>query len=76
MSSLSRTIVGTDSYWRGEAADKHRKDMADRQQEIQRVVGRLEAYHTDILKMAGLYIETREVNVQIANQLKPTIDFV
>lgn len=70
---LGYCISGTKTYWLGAAGDAHRKLYDDVADEIETLLGNLEAYPLDILDIVGLYEEKEKLNEEQAMSLKSNI---
>ena len=62
-------IQNSKSYWQGEASDYHRKYLKDNNEEIKKLLKRLNEHPVDLQKMAGVYIEAENQAVQLASAL-------
>ena len=76
IAQITNEIMGTSSYWLGEAGNKQRTDYEDSRQKIDSMIERLGTYPTRILQMAGLYEESESVNTQAASQLKADVQLI
>lgn len=66
---LNTAINSTRNYWAGQAGDLHRKLYNDRVGEVNEILRLLEGYPADLLKMAGIYTQSENVNKQAAASL-------
>ncbi len=73
---IGNEIMGTDSYWKGEAAKKQRKNYDDSSQKINNMLDRLQTYPDRLLKMAGIYETAESQNSQTAAQLDTDIHMI
>lgn len=71
--NINSKVVDTQSYWRGDANEKHISNYQEMKPNIDAIVGELEVAPSDLLKIAGLYEETEEINVQLAFELPTDI---
>lgn len=76
ITQITNEIMGTSSYWKGEAANKQRNDYEDSSQKINSMLDRLQTYPDRILQMAGIYETTEDANVQTASQLETDIQMI
>jgi len=61
------TIVqNTNRYWIGEAGNEHRQAFLDQQDDIDQILARLSEHPDDLLKIAGIYVETENKTNEIA----------
>lgn len=67
--NINSEVIDTQIYWRGDASGKHISNYQEMKPNIDSIVGELEAAPSDLLKIAGLYEETEEINVQLAFEL-------
>lgn len=56
-------------YWQGEASDLYHRAYADKEDQIQEMIQRLEEHPRDLLQMAGVYKETEQQNEEISAPL-------
>ncbi len=71
--NIDSEVTDTQSYWRGDASEKHISNYQEMKPNIDVIVRELEAAPPDLLKIAGLYEETEEINVQLAFELPADI---
>lgn len=57
---MKAMVVGTASYWEGEAGNSFRNMFQDKQDEMETMLNRLKNHTTNLLKMAGLYEENED----------------
>ena len=74
--SMQTSVEGTSGYWKGEASDLHRNELANSADELQAVLQRLADYPIDSQKMAGIYEGAEDTNKGIATQLQPDVQLV
>ncbi len=74
--AMQTSVEGTSGYWKGEAADMHRNELANSADELQAVLQRIANYPIDIQKMAGIYEGADETNVGIVTQLQSDVQIV
>ena len=67
---LNTAINSTHHYWIGRAGDLHRKLYNDKVEEVNEILQLLGRYPTDLLKMAGIYIQSENANKSAAASLK------
>lgn len=69
-----QNIVGrTSSYWVGAAGDQYRRDFAEQKTEAEDILRYLKKYPTDLMTMAGIYVEVESSNTQIIGALSSDI---
>lgn len=73
---MRNSVEQTDGYWKGEAADMHRSELANSADELQAVLQRIANYPIDIQKMAGIYEGAEDTNEGLATQLQPDVQLV
>lgn len=56
---LQRIVTGTNGYWKGEAADHHRKMFYDEKENTQKILNRLKEHPSDLKLMAEGYNSTQ-----------------
>lgn len=62
-------IERSSGYWEGEAGDYHRKMLTDNEDDVQKIIRRLNEHPVDLLKMAGVYEEAEKEATLLANML-------
>lgn len=67
--SLSEIAGASRYYWEGEAADYGRKLLEETRQDVQIVWKRLKEHPSNLLKMAGIYVEAEAKAAEIVNTL-------
>ena len=71
--NINSEVTSTQSYWHGDASEKHISNYQEMKPNIDAIVGELETAPSDLLEIAGLYEETEEINVQLAFELPTDI---
>ena len=66
---LCDTVRTSRCYWEGEAGDRGRKLLDDIKEDVQTVFSRLREHPSDLLKMAGIYVDTETKASNLANTL-------
>lgn len=74
--AMQASVEGTSGYWKGEAADLHRNELANSADELQAILQRIANYPIDIQKMAGIYEGADETSVGIVTQLQSDVQLV
>jgi len=67
---LQRIVIGTNSYWIGEAADCHRKMFNDEKDDIVKILNRLKEHPSDLKLIAAGYDNTEKKLENINQQLR------
>lgn len=70
---IDREVLGTQRYWRGDASEKHINQYNEIKPKSDEIVGKLEQAPNELLKIAGLYKESEDINSQIAMSLPDDI---
>ena len=73
---LQKTMGNTNGYWKGEAGDLHRANLADHEADIMDALARVDSYPTDVLQMAGIYVDAESTNQQVVAQLTTDVAIV
>lgn len=73
---LYTVMDGTNSYWHGPAGTKYRRTFDEKKNQADQMMKRFDTYPERILKMAGIYEETEDTNVQIASVLGSDLKLV
>ncbi len=73
LGEIGRVILGTKSYWEGEASEQHQKYYSAIKEDVPTVLKRLKEHPKDLLTMANLYDESEKANQQLANSLPGNI---
>lgn len=71
--SLNTAINSTHHYWIGQAGDLHRRLFNDKVDDVNEILQLLGRYPTDLLKMAGIYMQTEDQNKAIATSLSSNV---
>ena len=67
--SLCEAVNASKRYWEGEAADYGRKLLEESEKEVLAAFGRLKGHPTNLLEMAGIYIDAEAKAAEIINSL-------
>lgn len=67
--SLCEAVNASKRYWEGEAADYGRRLLEESKQEILAAFGRLKEHPSNLLEMAGVYIDAETKAAEIAASL-------
>lgn len=62
-------IQNSKSYWKGEASDKHRKFLKQNNEDMKKLLKRLQEHPVDLQKMAGIYVEAEAEAAQVSSSL-------
>ena len=76
LNQLYTVMDGTSSYWQGPAGTKYRKSFDEKKTQADQMLQRMNTYPERILKMAGIYDDARDANVQIASALGSDVELV
>lgn len=66
---LEEKISATSSYWKGDAANVHRKLYAEQQDEVDKILKRLAEHPDNLLKISGNYTAAETTNTETAATL-------
>ncbi len=66
---LCSIVERSAGYWEGEAGDYHRKMLKDNEEDVQKIIRRLNEHPVDLLKMAGIYEKAEVAAKALANTL-------
>lgn len=72
---IRNKVESTKSYWLGEASSKHQEFFSENEKDISTLLKRLKEHPKDLRKMAGVFRETEEKNMELANALPDDIIF-
>lgn len=72
-SSIADAVNRSNSYWKGEAADKHRRIHGEMQETIDEIMARLGEHVRDLREMAQVYEETEKEAEELAYDLPSNI---
>lgn len=67
--SLCETVNFSKRYWEGEAADYGRRLLEESKKEVLAAFGRLKGHPSNLLEMAGIYIDAEVKATELANSL-------
>lgn len=70
---LQNIVARTSSYWVGAAGDQYRRDFAEQKTEADEILRYLKKYPTDLMTMAGVYVEVESSNTQLIGALSSDI---
>lgn len=70
---LGRVVAGTSGYWIGKAGDSRRQMYESGRERADEMLKFLAAYPTDLLKMAGIYVETETANADAPASLSSDV---
>ena len=70
---ISSLIENSKTYWEGDASNVHRKSKKNLEDDVDRIIKRLKEHPSDLLAMAGVYIDAEQKATQIANSLPDDI---
>lgn len=70
---IRKIVKASKSYWVGDASDKHREIFNEREENITRVIRRLEEHPQDLRKMAGIYEAAEQENETLASLLPDNV---
>lgn len=66
---MKSLIAQTENYWKGDAADAHRKGYDKNQTSIEEIVARYQEHVRDLEEMAGVYSAAEKQAADLADEL-------
>ena len=66
---MNKRIRETESYWKGDAAEAHRKNYTKNQSNIEEILARYNEHVRDLEQMAGIYREAETKATNLADEL-------
>ena len=73
LDELGRVVSGTAGYWIGRAGDSKRQMYEKGKDRAEEMLKYLEAYPPDLLKIAGIYVESEKANVDAPASLSDDV---
>ncbi|MGN0290472.1 MAG: WXG100 family type VII secretion target [Lachnospiraceae bacterium] len=66
---MKEVVNNSKTYWEGDASDYHRRYLKDNEDDVKKIIKRLNEHPKDLLSMAGIYSETEKQAAKIASAL-------
>lgn len=66
---ISVLIRGSQSYWQGDAGNQYRKYLKKNDEDVKKLLKRLQEHPIDLQRMAGIYVEAEQEAKQAASVL-------
>lgn len=66
---IAKTVSASRNYWEGDAANAHRREYQEYQEEIEGALARFQENVDDLRRIAGIYRESEAQNADLAGDL-------